>query len=117
MNDLPPASEITEQKPVIEVKINQNDIEKSIRENKIFPHIPKINMCLAIVILILNIFLPGFGTMLLGCCLPKGFSEEKGIVCCSLVCIGILQFIFTVLIIGWIWSIAFGVIIVHTARQ
>jgi len=90
-------------------------IEKSLKENKIFPHIPKVNKCLAIFILILNIILPGFGTMLLGCCLPEGFTEEKGVVCCSLVCTGILQLILTACLIGWIWSIAFGAVVVNTA--
>ena len=66
-----------------------------------------VNGCLGIIMLILNIVLPGFGTMLNGCCGP---------ICCDLIIIGLLQLITAPLVVGIVWSIFYGCIIVGAAE-
>ena len=60
------------------------------------------NPCMAILMLIMNIIIPGTGTMLNGC---------FGYVCYELVIIGFLQLITAPILVGWIWSIWYGVLI------
>ncbi len=59
--------------------------------------IPVVNKTYAVIILVLNIFFPGFGTMAMGFYLYQNFV------------IGILQFVLSFCIIGWIWSVIWGV--------
>lgn len=65
---------------------------------------PTLSLCSAICVLILNIFLPGVGTMIMGC-----LSNNPG----SWVCIGFAQLALTIIIVGWIWSIVTGGICVY----
>lgn len=65
-----------------------------------FDVINETDRCTALICLILNIFLPGFGTMLNGCCGAK---------CPIAILVGILQILLIpVLLIGWVWSILYG---------
>jgi len=59
--------------------------------------------------LCLNIFLPGFGTMLNSCAGGAGFSGLGFIY-------GLLQLLFAVTLIGWIWSIFYGFEIVRKSK-
>ena len=59
--------------------------------------IPIVSKTLAVIILFMNIFLPGWGTVLLG------FISEHHTT--YFVLIGLLQFILTSIIVGWIWAI------------
>ena len=61
------------------------------------------NPPLAFVCLLLNIFLPGFGTLLNAC---LGVRVLPGLM------YGFLQILLTPLIIGWVWSIIYGIKIV-----
>ena len=69
--------------------------------------------CCAYFCLFLNIFLPGIGTIFnqLFCC---GYSGG-----CSLygVFIGLLQLICSAFLVGWIWSIWWGVEIVRRSGK
>ncbi len=65
--------------------------------------IPSLNKGLAIVLLILNCILPSLGTFL-SACLGSSFKMDQIIV-------GLLQFFTCFLIIGWIWSIWWGILI------
>ena len=65
------------------------------------------NPCLGLLMLIMNIIIPGTGTMLNGC---------VGYRCCELIVIGFLQLITAPLCVGWVWSIWYGVIILGSAR-
>lgn len=58
----------------------------------------------AFFILILNIFAPGFGTLLMAC-FSLRFSSVN-------IIIGILQILFSGILIGYIWSIVWGVLCV-----
>jgi hypothetical protein len=68
---------------------------------------PSVNKCLAIIILLLNCIIPGFGTILMGC------SSQN---CGEWLCTGILQFLLCPLLIGWIWSICTGLKCLNHSR-
>jgi hypothetical protein len=70
---------------------------------------PSFHVGVAITILILNIFFPGIGTMVLGCLVPKNG--------CMWVCIGFAQFFLAMFIIGWVWAIIVGVQAVITSHS
>ena len=55
-----------------------------------------------LVFLILNIVLPGWGTMMSAYCDPAGFNTDALLV-------GLAQLITAFIIIGWFWSIFWGV--------
>eukprot|EP00300_Choanocystis_sp_HF-7_P017656 c19789_g1_i4.p1 GENE.c19789_g1_i4~~c19789_g1_i4.p1 ORF type:complete len:108 (-),score=16.20 c19789_g1_i4:389-679(-) len=63
--------------------------------------IPKVSKTMGIFILILNIVLPGVGSMIAGL---LGGKKDMG---CFWA--GLLQLLLAVFIIGWIWSIFWGV--------
>ena len=71
-------------------------------------HLPEMNKILAIVILVLNIFFPGIGTMCLFCLYE--FKTEYLVV-------GLIQLITAVCIVGWVWSVLWGVILVAKSKQ
>ncbi len=54
------------------------------------------------ILFLFNIFLPGVGTMLNQCCVGKGHMRFMGVF------IGILQLLASSFILGWIWSIWWG---------
>lgn len=54
--------------------------------------------CLATVALLFNIFLPGVGTMIVGCKMSGGLRSQ-------LIQTGLLQLCLAVCIIGWIWAL------------
>ncbi|CDW91067.1 UNKNOWN [Stylonychia lemnae] len=62
---------------------------------------------LAVICLLFNIFIPGFGTMINACAGTQYVG--KGI------CYGILQFLLAPLLIGWIWSIIYGIKILQAS--
>ncbi len=66
-------------------------------------HLPVLSKTVAIIILILNIFFPGVGTILLSC-IGGTFNKEHIIV-------GLLQLISAICVIGWIWSVLWGIIL------
>ena len=57
-------------------------------------HLPVLSKTVAIIILVLNIFLPGVGTILLSC-IGGTFNKEH-------IFVGLLQLITSVCVIGWI---------------
>jgi len=57
-----------------------------------------------LILFILNIILPGWGTMVSACISTSGFSSMTLIV-------GLLQLFTCWLIVGWIWSIWWGYLI------
>ncbi len=63
---------------------------------------PKVSVDFARFVLALNILLPGVGTFAAGCA-----SEKKE--ASTFIMIGIIQLLFCILLIGWVWSIALGV--------
>ncbi|OAO16235.1 hypothetical protein AV274_1303 [Blastocystis sp. ATCC 50177/Nand II] len=71
-----------------------------------FCDIPKVNHMTAVILLIVNIVLPGIGTLI------GGIINEGGCDCCMVVC-GIVQSCLTACLVGWIWSIWWGIKMVN----
>eukprot|EP00768_Dysnectes_brevis_P009400 gnl/Dysnectes_brevis/9434_a17538_202.p1 GENE.gnl/Dysnectes_brevis/9434_a17538_202~~gnl/Dysnectes_brevis/9434_a17538_202.p1 ORF type:complete len:129 (+),score=6.37 gnl/Dysnectes_brevis/9434_a17538_202:127-513(+) len=68
---------------------------------------PELAFWLSIVCLIINIFLPGFGTLLASIRVCSG----------RVALIGLLQFLLTIILIGWIWSIIYGLLLVRHSKR
>ncbi|XP_793071.1 protein SPEC3-like [Strongylocentrotus purpuratus] len=76
--------------------------------------IPAMPMVMAVFCLIFNILVPGLGTIIAGfsvfCC---GNPGQSGLGNCGTMClnlfVGLLQLVLTVIFVGWIWSIMWGV--------
>ncbi len=81
--------------------------------------IPKLSPTMASGVLLLNIFFPGLGTMVVGCYISEknSESENKNEVCCGWFCIGLLQMIFASCIFGWVWSIIAACSIMSVAND
>jgi hypothetical protein len=65
--------------------------------------LPKTDKCIGLILLIINIIFPGVGTMLCAC-IGGHFKWENLVV-------GIIQLLTACCLIGWIWSIWWGIII------
>ena len=74
--------------------------------------VPRVNQNLAVVVFLLNIILPGFGTMLATC-----FAKNDGIVSKAQICCGLLQFLTSFFLVGWIWSIYWGYLILKESQN
>lgn len=70
--------------------------------------IPSLPKGLAIVLLILNIIFPALGTAF-SACLGDKFRPTQLIV-------ALLQFVTVFIIVGWIWSIWWGILIFNKAK-
>ena len=70
--------------------------------------IPRMSTCCAVILLFVNIFLPGWGTVALMC-----FSNHHK---CYFLLIGLLQFILISIIIGWVWAIITSVQVIKKSR-
>ena len=66
------------------------------------------NGLMAIVCLILNVFLPGVGTIVNAC---LGVRVAPGVM------YGILQMLTTPLLVGWVWAIIYGIKIVQLSGE
>jgi hypothetical protein len=67
--------------------------------------IPVLSKGTAILLLILNIFIPALGTFLMACIGPEFKSSQ--------LIVAILQFLLAGLLIGWIWSVWWGILVVE----
>ncbi len=72
-------------------------------------HLPVLSKTVAIILLVFNIFIPGLGTACL-CCIGGDFKVEH-------LGIGLLQFLLSVCIIGWLWSITWGIILLIKSKD
>lgn len=87
-----------------------NVIVVQVNQDSICGHpIPRVDPCTALIILLLNIFFPGWGTVVLGC---VGYNAN----CCKFLLLGILQFLLVpVILIGWIWAIITGIAVLRVS--
>jgi hypothetical protein len=69
---------------------------KTVNEKHLCPSVPK---ALAVIILLLNIILPGVGTIIVGC-----HSNEPA----YYVLTGLAQLCLAIIVFGWIWAILTG---------
>lgn len=65
----------------------------------LLPQVNPVNPCMGIIQLLMNIFLPGTGTMLNGL---------FGAMCCDLLLAGLCQLLLAVIIVGWVCSVITG---------
>ena len=70
---------------------------------------PKLHKGLAVFFAILNVILPGFGTMFAACFVSEGEVSKAQIA------IGLAQFLTSAFIIGWIVSIYWGYLLIIKA--
>jgi len=85
-------------------------INQGLEPNVCGNSIPILDPGTAMVILILNIFFPGIGTMVCGC---VGRNANP----CGWFMIGFLQIILIFCLIGWIWSIITGIQVMHRSNE
>jgi len=69
-----------------------------------YPNTPVIDQTMAILCLVLNVFVPGLGTIV------SGILGEK-----PLIGRGIAQFVLTLVIVGWVWGIVTGIQLISNA--
>ncbi len=67
--------------------------------------LPQVNKVMAIALLVINCIFPGVGTMICGCIGTK-FETDN-------ILVGLIQLLLAGCIIGWIWSIWWGIIILQ----
>ena len=77
--------------------------------NKLVSNIPQMKIAYAIIVLVVNVIVPGVGTMLFVAFGGKENMTEH-------ILIGVLQLLGTFIFIGWIWSILWGVFAFDKAR-
>ena len=67
-------------------------------------NVPYVNQVVGVIAAILNLILPGFGTMIASCAGNGAVSKTQ-------LAIGLIQFLTTYILVGWIWSIYWGYLI------
>lgn len=79
--------------------------------------IPIMPLPLAIFCCILNIGAPGIGTLVtaFACFCCRSEYESKGEAVCNNVLAGFLQLVTTIILVGWIWSLYWGILFVSLA--
>ena len=78
--------------------------------------VPKIDPCSAIAVLILNIFFPGFGTMICGCIPHEGSMNCMGD-CCCFFWLGYAHCLLWPILVGWILGIVLGCQLIAVAAM
>ena len=63
------------------------------------------NRIVGVIAAILNLILPGFGTMIAACATSAGAVSKVQLA------VGLIQFLTTYILVGWIWSIYWGYLI------
>jgi hypothetical protein len=71
--------------------------------------IPSMDKGMAILLLVLNIFFPGLGTLI--CAFMGG-----GDVITDQIIVAILQWLTAICIVGWIWAIWWGILMYQKAK-
>ncbi|KAL0483513.1 hypothetical protein AKO1_014553 [Acrasis kona] len=77
------------------------------RKNLQISKIPKLEETMALVVLILNIIFPGIGTIVAAILTDSDEKRKWNLI------FGVLQILLSFLLIGWLWSILWGVIIYY----
>ena len=72
--------------------------------------VPEVANLWAYICLVLNILIPGTGTMVASCVGKENFADKTQMI------VGIFQLLTSIYIIGWIWSICWGVMIVKNSK-
>lgn len=87
------------------VKVDIVNMKVAYKHKGVVRMIPKVKKPWNLYCFIINIFLPGIGTLIAA-------AKAKNEKCLKFnVIVGILQFMLAMILIGWIWSIIWGFII------
>ena len=70
--------------------------------------VPSVNKYVGIAVFVFNLVLPGFGTAIAACANDGPVSKLQ-------LAIGLFQFLTTYILVGWVWSIYWGWLIVSKA--
>ena len=70
-----------------------------------YPNSPVVDMNMAVVVLIVNIFFPGIGTIVAGVVGNKPMIVR-----------GILQLVLSLIIVGWIWALVTSIQVLQNAK-
>jgi ABC-type transport system involved in multi-copper enzyme maturation permease subunit len=70
-----------------------------------YPQSPVVDMNMAIVVLIVNLFFPGIGTIV------AGVVGEK-----PLIGRGIAQLLLSIILVGWIWALVTSIQVMQNAK-
>ncbi|XP_070572247.1 protein stum homolog [Ptychodera flava] len=102
-----------------EITGNVEVVERSEGDRTLKMCVPMFPMCFAATCLIFNIIIPGSGSMLasvgaLFCCNKTSCGSRIAHFCFNFWC-GVFQLAFAVLIVGWIWSVLWGLMYVGFA--
>lgn len=73
--------------------------------------VPYVYQPVAYVCAALNLFLPGFGTAIAACASQSQYVSKTQL------CVAFMQFLTSLALIGWIWSIYWGYLIVIKSHQ
>ena len=85
--------------------------EKDAEVWEILIDVPKVNGLWPYILLILNLFIPGVGTMIAACLGdPNAWSKTQLI-------IGVFQMLLSVYIIGWFWAVYWGYLMIIKSRK
>lgn len=103
------------------VKINDdrgNVVEVSEKHGPLFNAIPKMHLCGAAILCLLNIAIPGLGTIISAftvfCGCPTKIEKRMNAFLLNILA-GFLQMVTFIIIVGWIWSILWGMNFVQLA--
>ena len=91
--------------------MNDNVLAVDLKDKEFFNElqvVPRVSMFLAIISFALNIIMPGFGTIVASCAVDDLVQKTQ-------VAVGVLQFLTSVFIVGWIWAIWWGWLIFQKA--
>ena len=85
-----------------------DDTDRDIWEIISHNTIPRLNKVLAVICAFLNLIFPGLGTLVAACAASDTTPKIQ-------LFIALLQFLTSVLIVGWIWAIYWGYLFCHKA--
>lgn len=71
-----------------------------------YPQSPVLEMPMAIVVLVVNLVLPGIGTIIAGV-----VGQQK------MIGRGIAQFLLTIIVVGWIWALVTSIQCLSNAKR
>ena len=72
--------------------------------------VPRLHKALAVILALLNVVFPGWGTMMAACFVRTDETVSK-----TQISIGLIQFLTSFFLIGWILSIYWGYLLVKEA--
>ncbi|XP_070572240.1 protein SPEC3-like [Ptychodera flava] len=107
---------------VIGYTVNQTVNVRHPEPNPLYGLLPTLHISVAIICCVINIILPGIGSIVaafaaLTCCARADSASSRAAVLCVNFWCGILQLTLSVILVGWVWSIAWGFIFIGMSTE